>query len=216
MNTADSIKEYNLDRKAASRLLNVSIRTLDRYVRSRKLSTKVVDGRIWIDKADVVKLKAEKEAPVLVEKISLSTSTMSIDDDMGNMDTVEMVDHDDVHSHPKLSTPRERDGDVYKNLYDQMKLELNEKQERLEMANYRVGQLESQVRNSIPMLEYHRQNQDREKQENVLKSQIEDSLTKLKRLVNELKYEKLSKRLFLVILLVLLAIQPLWLLLIYR
>ncbi len=212
----ESVKEYNLDRKAASRLLNVSIRTLDRYVSGRKLSTKVVDGRIWLDKAEVLELKAGKERPILVEKIKLSTPEMSIDDDMDDVDTVRVVSHDGVHSAPKLSAAKDRDGGVYEHLYEQMKAELNEKQERLEMANYRVGQLEAQVRNSVPMLEYHRQNQDREKQEGILKSQIEEGMTKLKRLVNELKYEKLSKRLFLVILLILLGLQPLWLLLYYR
>ncbi|MFA5820535.1 MAG: hypothetical protein WC873_00215 [Candidatus Gracilibacteria bacterium] len=180
------------------------------------MSTRIVDGRIWLDKAEVLEVKAKKEKPILVEKIKLSTPKMSMDDDVDNMDTIEVVDHDSVHSHPKLSTPRGRDGDVYENLYGQLKEELNEKQERLEMANYRVGQLEAQVRNSVPMLEYHRQNQEREKLETTLKSEIEDGLTKLKRLVNELKYEKLSKRLFLVILVGLLALQPLWLLLIYR
>ena len=50
---------------------------------------------------------------------------------------------------------------LFKALYEGVKEELSEKQERLEIANYRVGQLETQVRNSIPMLEYHRENYEK-------------------------------------------------------
>jgi hypothetical protein len=104
-------------------------------------------------------------------------------------------------------------GQVYKKLYLELKEDLKEKQDRLEIANYRVGQLESQIRNSVPMLEYHREKFDREKAQKDLQEKLKEAQAQLSKTLPILRYEKLTKRIFVVVLLTLLALQPLWLLL---
>ena len=44
----------DIDRKTASRMLRVSVRTIDRYIRRGKLSAHESNGRIWLDKKEVM------------------------------------------------------------------------------------------------------------------------------------------------------------------
>ena len=214
MQIIDIEKMYSLSREAAGKLLKVSVRTVDRYIKAKKMSTQVVDGRIWLNKEEVEGFIVDKGKVVRVDSVNMSTSRMSIDDDVDKLDNVEVVNQDLVDN---MSTKRERprslnQNETYKNLFLELKEEIKEKQDRLEIANYRVGQLEAQIRNSIPMLEYHREKYEIKKAEDELKNQLTESSNLIKRLSLSIKYEKFSKRIFVIILLIILALQPLWLL----
>lgn len=206
------IKQYNLSREAASRLLGISVRTLDRYVRSKKLSTVVVDGRIWLKKEELEAFGRAKSTAEYVDKATVSTGGLSSSDELDKVDNGELLRQGSVDT---VSTKRRfssTSSDTFKKLYEELKEEVKEKQERLEIANYRVGQLENQVRNSIPMLEYHRENYERKQLESDLKTKLDDSAGIIKSLNSKLKYLRFSKRLYIAILLIILALQPLWLL----
>ncbi len=208
---------YNIDRKTASKLLKVSIRTLDRYLKAKKLSSQVVDGRIWLEKGELVRYRADRDRPVMVDKIKVSRVDMSTDVDMDNSDKIELVSQDSVDT--LSTTPRKKskiNKNVYKKLFAELKEEIQEKQERLEIANYRVGQLETQVRNSVPMLEYHRENYQRSLKEEELGNQLTESADIIKKISTQLRYVKMSKRVYIGIMLVIIALQPLWLLFLYN
>lgn len=207
---------YQLDRKAASKLLKVSVRTVDRYVKSKKLSTRIVDGRVWLSRAEVEGLKLKKGAPAIVDSVDMSTSPVSIDVDVDKVDNVEVIEQENVHTVSTQKRKRRGESGVYKKLYLDLKDELNEKQERLEIANYRVGQLEAQVKNSVPMLEYHRENFEKKQREEDLQTKISERDSLVKKLSIKLKYENFNKRIFLIVLLMILALQPLWLFYIYK
>lgn len=213
METVDIQKRYNLSRETASKLLKISIRTLDRYIKAKKVSSQIVDGRIWLDKDEIERFKINKTKVIRVDSVDMSTSKVSIDNSADRVDNVEVFSQDSVHSvSTKHERPRTNNNETYKNLFLELKEELKEKQERLEIANYRVGQLEAQLRSSIPLLEYHREKYENKKAGEELKTQFSESANMLKRLSMSIKYEKFSKRIFLIILLIILALQPLWLL----
>jgi hypothetical protein len=218
MEMIDAQKTYNMSRESASRFLKVSIRTLDRYIRSKKVSTRIVDGRIWLSKEELESFKVGKSGIIRVDSGYVSTDEVSIDERVDNMDNVEVFSQDNVQtmSGKRARTRPEDQGEAYKNLYDELKKELEEKQGRLEIANYRVGQLEAQVKSSIPMLEYHRERYEIKKAEDELKAKLSESENLIKRISLSIKYEKFSKRIFLIILLVILALQPLWLILYFN
>lgn len=207
---------FGLDRKTAGRLLKVSIRTIDRYVKSKKLSTNVVDGRVWLSKKELEGVREEKSRKTTIHRVDMSTSTMSMDNEVDNVDSVELIDQGGVDSVSTKTRKRKTANAVYKKLYLDQKEELHEKQERLEIANYRVGQLEAQVKNSIPMLEYHQERYEVEKREKSLQTKIDEQNSVIKKISTVMKYEKFNKRIFLGILLIILALQPLWLLFVYK
>ncbi len=209
------IEKYNLDRKTASRLLKVSIRTVDRYIKAKKLSTQVIDGRIWLDKKEIDQLKSRYVRPGMTEIVDMSIPQVSTDDMVDKVDEMEIVNKDNVDFVSTESKNKKIQNVIYKNLYLELKEEVQEKQERLEIANYRVGQLEAQLKNSIPMLEYHRENYSNKQMEKTLKDAISEQNNVIDRMSVKLKYEKINKGIFLIILLIILSLQPLWLLLIY-
>lgn len=210
-------KQYNFSREAASRLLKTSVRTLDRYIRAKKLSSQVISGRIWLNREEIESFKQEKIRGVTIDKVDMSTSKMSIDSRVDTVDSdVDNIDNSEVIE-PLSTQKRKLDpgNEIYKKLYTELKEELNVKQERLEIANYRVGQLECQVRNSVPMLEYHKESYEKKKAEETLKSKLEESTSFIKTLSLKLKYAQFNKRIFLILLLIILALQPLWLLFLF-
>lgn len=206
--------DYVIDRKAASKLLKVSLRTLDRYVKAKRLSTVLVDGRIWLSREELMGFSHDFSSRHEVDKGHVSTPRLSIDNRVDNVDKTvdtEVDRHDNVDIYPQTKQGRTK---IYKKLYLELKEELKEKQDRLEIANYRVGQLETQVRNSVPLLEYHRDSFEKEKVQKELSSKLEEAASQLHNASTTLRYERLTKRIFMIVLLTLLALQPLWLLLI--
>ncbi len=216
MSTKIQDETHNLDRKTASKLLKVSIRTIDRYIKSKKLSTSVVDGRVWLSKRELEDVNSRKISRMSTQVVDMSTPRMSTDTEVDETDKVEVLEHESVDSVSTKSRKRKTSSGAYKKFYEDLKEELHEKQERLEIANYRVGQLEAQVKNSVPMLEYHQEKFETEQQELKLQEQITEQNGLIKKVINQVKYEKFNKRIFLGVLLIILALQPLWLLLIYK
>ncbi len=200
---------FIIDRKVASKLLKVSIRTVDRYIKTKKLSTRLINGRVWLSKKEIEDYGRQS-------KVDMSTPKMSIDVDVDKVDNIDKIEQENVDFVSTRIKKRERPRGTYKKLFEELRQEVREKQERLEIANYRVGQLEAQVRNSIPMLEYHNESFKRAQKEEVLQKELEQNTQIVKKISKQMRYEKFNKRIFLTILLITLALQPLWLLLIYR
>lgn len=152
-----------IDRKTASQLLSVSIRTIDRYIRSGKLWAIAENGRIWLDKKEILSFSAPEK----------TSRKMAIDRPM---------------SIPVRSI-KESGTDFYQDLYGEAKRALGDYQQKLEQANYRIGQLESQIlnphtpkmierRDESPSMEFLRKElQDGEKEMTVLKELLKKERT---------------------------------------
>lgn len=215
-----TVYTHDISRKEAANLLKVSVRTIDRHIKNQKLSTQHVNGRVMLSKEEVSAFNSDDRA-----HRSLNDSIIEVDSDLSILSTlststdVDKVDAKNVNIVDTLSThQKELDREIqnlYKKLYLDAKEELAQKQERLEIANYRVGQLEAQIRNSMSLLEYHRQNNVDIQKTEKLKAALENNHLQIKDLNQKIRYETLIKRLFAIGLLIILALQPLWLLFIY-
>ena len=205
-----ALSTYKIDRKAASKMLKVSVRTVDRYIKDRKLSTRNVDGRVWLSREEIEAYRDRRSSISEPSNVDMSRREVSTD---VMVDKGEVYEEGSVHT---LSTTPKREREtkgIYRKLFQELREELQEKQERLEIANYRVGQLEAQLRNSIPMLEYHRENHEKLQKRQQLEEEIGQIQDRIQHINRKLSYERFNKRLFVTILLVVLALQPLWLLL---
>jgi hypothetical protein len=189
---------HSIDRKAAARLLKVSMRTVDRYIMSKKLSTLKKDGRIWLDKKEISAV-ARRKAVDMVDKVSTSVDT--------SIDTVDMVSTLEKNVVPNQQQSAEN---IYKQLYEELKEVTKTQQERLEGANYRVGQLEALVKESVPLLDHQRLLSEEKAMRFELEENVETLRDKLERMYRDLRDEKFNKKIFLVILFVILLLQPVW------
>lgn len=198
---------YNINRKAASRLLKVSIRTVDRYITQKKLLSRIVNGRILLSKSEIIALKESRQVDSSVDtKMSIDNMVEKPVDNVDDMSTLMST---------FMSTPTQKDEEnlfkTYKRLYEEVYEELKDKQGKLEGANYRVGQLEAQVRYSVPLIEHQRETTRLLGASEAIKTEVEKSKLEAKRLMEEISLERLNKRIYLIILFILLILQPLWL-----
>ena len=205
---------YKVSRKDASQILGVSIRTVDRYIKSKKIPIKTENKRVMLDFDELKKIKnnmspgrEDGTTRKRREKKTYNEKKENFSPVGGGIEIVEDYYGSDF---AKEKNQQKESIPTFKKIYEELKEELREKQERLEMANYRVGQLESQIRNSVPMLEYHREKYLKEKNEKNSKAKLDDSKAVIVKLSKKLRYTKLSKRLYITILLIVLAMQPLW------
>lgn len=207
-------QKYNIDRKAAGRLLKVSVRTVDRYIKKKVLVAQNIGGRIWLNKDDVLNLtQSAPQAPTSDTSVDTSTPVMTIDTPRDTeRQTSQILSTPQVEQIEKTSEASQ----LFKKLYEDSKDELREKQERLEIANYRVGQLEAQLKNSIPLLEYHRESSEKKLEKARLVEKIEQTESRLAQIIRKLRFEEYNRKILFTILLVLLALQPLWLLLLKK
>lgn len=200
-------QKYNVDRKAASRLLRISVRTVDRYIKKKVLTAQNVGGRVWLNKDEVENLNTRDTS------IDTSTPIMTIDTTYDNYEK----NQQELSTSGVAKTVKSVDlSPLYQNLYNEVKEELKEKQERLEIANYRVGQLEAQIKNSIPLLEYHREASEKKLEKARLIEKLESTEKQILSYIRQLQLEKYNKKVFLAILLILMALQPLWLFLLSK
>lgn len=207
---------HNIDRKTASRLLKVSVRTVDRYIVAGKLSIEKYDGRIWLNRSEINKLRARQTVDTGVD---MSTPAMSIDKQVSTpvdipIDSVHFVSTSE--SEKRSENKAKGDDAIYKKLFEDTRSELRLKQERLEGANYRVGQLEGLLKESVPLLDHQRallaeRNEKDEIQKTFNLLQLTHEQLRLK-----FKDERLNKRVFLIVLFIIMLLQPLWLFLSLR
>ncbi len=220
---------YTVSRLQASQILSVSVRTVDRYIASGKLSVQEIYGRVMLNDDEVRSFKRGQSGQKRSQQGRQSYQRRSVADvDIGtgnNFDVKEMIDVSGVDSSVVMSTdtppppqsiipPEENSGKIYQKLYEELKQELKIKQERLEGANYRVGQLEAQLEiqknETVPLLEYKKILQLEEAKVEKAQEALGIVEGKLKTFQNRLKEERLNKNIYLLVLFILLLLQPLW------
>lgn len=199
---------YEIDRKAASKLLKVSLRTVDRYVRQGRLTSENRDGRIWFTKADISEFLSRQSRQSRhggVDNVDKSGSK--------RVDIVDSIPVEDVDTVVKPKKKKSAEP-VFKNLYEDAKKKLEGQQERLEAANYRVGQLEAQLKNTVPLLTYEEERSKAHEVQRELKDEIKDRDKKLTVAEKVIREERLNRIIIAAVLFIVLALQPiLWFLL---
>jgi excisionase family DNA binding protein len=162
MNTKSS---YTINREDAAKTLGVSTRTLDRYIKNNKLRFQASSGRnILIHEKDLEKLSKKplqiQKKPKPMKKNPPATTAIA-----SQAETIEI----------KTENTEEK---IFRDLYEEVNKELRQKQEKLEAASFRVGQLEAQVKNSVPLLEHKQKESELNQQNSVLKEKLITSILK--------------------------------------
>lgn len=131
-------KTFDLSRKEASEILKVSTRTLDRYIKSKKVASKSIAGRIMLNRDEITGMKGKRKHRKIRSNALPETKKEVFE--MNNA----------------IEESAKAEEKVYQKLYEELKIEVKQFQQRLEGANYRVGQLESQVKASVPLLDHQK------------------------------------------------------------
>lgn len=200
-----------IDRKAAARLLKVSIRTVDRYIAAGKLSIDKEEKRIWLSKKEILNFRKRKRVDSGHDEMSIDIDDRQ-DVDMGAWLYPRVRGYNQAEN-PALQKGKSASG-IYKKLYEETREQLQHAQGRLEGANYRVGQLEAMVKESVPLPQHQRLLGEEKAQRLELEEHVETLRDKLEKLKARLKDEKVTRKVYLIALFIILLLQPLWLLLV--
>lgn len=189
-------KTYNVTREVAAKTLNISTRTIDRYIKGGKLSYKKIANKVILAKEEVLSLQQEFS--------SLRQELNS-----------EIVSQSPVTSSPEKSTQLSTN----KNLEDAIdqKIEkfflifkekdkmLEEKNKAIFMLQQRIGELETKIKHMVALPDY-----TKEKQEAIIEKQkLEEKISQLKGMV---KNEKVKNLVFIGLSLIFIAIAAFFIL----
>lgn len=136
---------FTVPREEAASLLGVSTRTLDRYLTTGRLKSKLIDRKILVHAVELARLKKR------LNRKQHGKSTKK---------TFHRVRKERVRMQSAVSVNNDPAEKVFRELHATVSAELKVKQERLEAASFRVGQLEAQLKNSVPLLEHKKREGD--------------------------------------------------------
>lgn len=149
---------YTVDREDASKILNISTRTIDRYIRNGKIRSQKKGKKVFLHSQDVEIIKngwIQQEYEVISNKEKETWFT-----------TKPIVGWKD-----------------YKNLYEDSVRLIEKKDDIIKELSYKLGKAEVELKNSIPMLEYKKTTFLLESSNN----KTEEEKTKLHENIEELK-----------------------------
>lgn len=193
-----------VDRDQASEILKVSTRTLDRYIRKYKFKTRKDGRRVLIKRVDVDRIIQDQ----IGQFVDLKNENLQDAEQAKSTSlAVKNIKVESVRNEEDKQKEKDEEK-VYKNLYTEAKKELKEKQERLDAATYRVGQLESQVKSMVPMLEFNRKEKELKEARHTIEQKEVEKVEVVHRLERLLKNERIAKWTYLAFAGLLLAVWP--------
>lgn len=149
---------YNIDRNTASRLLNVSIRTIDRYIDNGKLSSVKSEGRIWLSKEEILNILNPAKSTETTTRHNNTRPVDKVDIRVENRDDMSTRRQETAHGNEENSYKKpERTTLAFEQIFNELKEEIAIKDKRLAQASYRIGQLEAQISELVPKLELENQ-----------------------------------------------------------
>ena len=191
---------YKTSRKDAARMLKVSVRTLDRYIDKRIIPSKNIAGRILLNEEDVLNFNKQNRPHKGLQR---PAKPAQVPANAIRIDRLNEESHAEAHAQTETGETPNNNGQladndfietiedrIYRKLYEELKDDVKSFQARLEGANYRVGQLESDLKASVPLVEHQK-------------------------LLTGHKKEKFNKKILYVVLAVILILQPVWIFLAY-
>ena len=159
------MKRYTVTRNQAANLLGVSTRTIDRYVKSGKLSYKKVANKVILNEEELRILQNEFSSlrqEVSTELIWEKDSSLSVRP-VTNMSSID----------EKL--------DKFYLIFQEKDKQIDEKNKIIFMLQQRIGELEAKIQTMIALPDYNKEKQQAIEE----KKALEEKLAKMKARVKE-------------------------------
>lgn len=213
--------KFTLSRQEASEILEISTRTLDRYIRSRKFTARKKGGTILLNEEEVQNFKIAKFQTLHGSSPRVEGRAHRHIDSEAKVNMEALIDGETGEIEEAVAPVTERNvaahgvrEQVFEELYDVSRKEVREYQNKLEAVNYRLGQLEVQLKHSVPVLEYQEKSAALKDQEVLIEGKIKRQEETIGSLEEEVKTERINKNIYIGLVFGLLALQPiLWMLL---
>ena len=157
-------RTYWITRESAAKILWISTRTIDRYIKSWKLSYKKVANKVLLAKEEIASLQEDYGAlhqEISTELVSEHESTPRTSTSVSN---------------PSLEKAIDEKIDKFILIFNEKDMMLEEKNKVIFMLQQRVWELEAKLKTMVALPDY-----TREKQEAILEKQkLEEKIAELK------------------------------------
>lgn len=180
-------KTYNVTREVAAKTLNISTRTVDRYIKGGKLSYKKIANKVILAKEEILSLQQE-----------FSSLHQELNSEIVNQSTP-------VANKTPLSTNRNLEDAIDQKIekffliFKEKDKMLEEKNKVIFMLQQRVGELETKIKHMVALPDY-----TKEKQEAIIEKQkLEEKISQLKGVI---KNEKVKNLVFIGLSLIFIAV----------
>ena len=156
-------RTYWITRESAAKLLWISTRTIDRYIKSWKLSYKKVANKVLLAKEEIASLQEDYGA------LHQEVSTELVKEHESTKSSVSVVN-------PSLEKAIDEKIDRFMLIFNEKDKMLEEKNKVIFMLQQRVWELEAKLKTMVALPDY-----TREKQETILEKQkLEEKIAELK------------------------------------
>lgn len=135
---------FSLDRESASRRLGVSSRTIDRHIQAERIRTRRIGKKMFLEEDDVEALRMADPARREEDYIVIS--------DENTQKTMPEI----VSSSQNLMDPKQNNAALAEivRIYEDARGLIAEKDATIQNLSYKLGKIESELSNSVPVLEY--------------------------------------------------------------
>ncbi len=125
---------YTIDRYEGAKLLNCSTRTIDRHISAGKIRSKRIGKKVFLHSEDIR----------IIQNWGIQEDYIVLDSDGNSL----------LASNEEPAFVRRPVIVDYKQLFDDAQKSLERKDTLIQELSYRIGQAESELKNSISMIEY--------------------------------------------------------------
>lgn len=200
-------KTLYVDRIEASKILKMSTRTVDRYMRKYRFKTRKDGRRVLIKRTDVDKI-IKDHIGRMIDINDDNLNNILNKEEGAKKDTTSSLTVKDIKVTKINRETASVEQEIYKELYQENKKDLKEKQERLEAATYRVGQLESQVKSMVPMLDYNKKDKALKEAHSIIDQKTKHGEETIRKMEIKLRSETVAKWVYLSLVGLLLVAEP--------
>ncbi len=183
-------KDYIISRDKAASVLNVSTRTIDRYIKAGKLSYRKVANKVLLSKAEIQEL--QQEYSVLHEKISTEFLKEENNDTLTNNAPNFNGNNQNLLVRADIEKAIDEKIEKFFLVFKEKDKMLEEKNTIIFALQQRIAELEVKIQNMIALPDY-----SKEKQEALLeKKKLEERISSLKETVRNEKIKNFILILF--------------------
>lgn len=184
-------KNYNVTRQFASEILNISLRTLDRYAKKKNISSVRRGRQLYFLEDELLSFKTQ-----LMEEESTKIKSQTPKKEFPEVEQAQareqMVSTVESVSEFERNSEQGFENKIYKSLYEESALQVKELQKKCDTATYHIGQLEAQLKTMVPLLEYTKKGDE-------IRQLAEENSTRAKTITHlekSIKVEQMAKRVY--------------------
>ena len=170
-------KTYNVTREVAAKSLNISTRTIDRYIKSGKLSYKKIANKVLLAKEEVIALK--QEFATLHQELNTEIINQSVN--------VTPSTSTHLAARGELEAAIDQKVEKFFLIFKEKEKMLEEKNKAIFVLQQRVAELETKIQHMIALPDYNK-----EKQEAIIEKQkLEEKIGQLRSMIKNEKVKNL-------------------------